>query len=63
MEKFQIGKYAKVAPEITGYNYWIEGKIIDVEDNPFRGLVIAIKDKTNCIFFGDAKYFQTIENL
>ena len=36
---------------------WIEGTVIDIEHNPFKGLVIAIRDKFNRIFFGEQKYF------
>ena len=28
-----------------------------IEHNPFKGLVIAIRDKFNRIFFGEQKYF------
>ena len=31
--------------------------VIDIEHNPFKGLVIAIRDKFNRIFFGEQKYF------
>ena len=57
MEK---GNKAKVSPKLTGLNDWIEGVIIDVEKNPFKGIVIAIKDKMGRIFFGEQKYFKTI---
>jgi hypothetical protein len=33
------------------------GYSIDIEHNPFKGLVIAIRDKFNRIFFGEQKYF------
>ncbi len=52
------GDKAKASPEITGLDEWIEGTVIDVENNPFRGVVIAIKDKLNRIFFGEEKYFS-----
>jgi hypothetical protein len=29
-----------------------------VEQNPFKGLVIAIKDQQGRIFFGEEKYFK-----
>ena len=34
----------KVNPSLTGLTDWIEGQVIDVEHNPFMGLVISIKD-------------------
>ena len=39
------GDKAKVSPKLTGENEWIEGEIIDVEKNPFRGVVLSIKDR------------------
>ena len=54
MEK---GDKAKVSPKLTGENEWIEGEIIDVEKNPFRGIVLSIKDKLGRIFWGEEQYF------
>jgi len=56
--KIEKGQTAKVDPKLTGLNDWIEGIVIDVENNPFQGLVIAIKDQMGRIFFGEEKYFQ-----
>ncbi len=56
----KTGDKAKASPAITGQDDWVEGIVIDVENNPFRGTVIAIKDHLNRIFFGDEKYFQAI---
>lgn len=51
------GDKAKVSPKLTGEVEWIEGDIIDIENNPFKGVVIAIKDKLGRIFFGEEEYF------
>ena len=51
------GDKAKVSPKITGETDWIEGEVIDVEKNPFIGIVISIKDKLGRIFFGEEQYF------
>lgn len=53
----KTGDRAKASPYITGETDWIEGEIIDVEKNPFVGIVISIKDKLGRIFFGEEKYF------
>lgn len=52
------GDKALVDPKLTGLDTWILGDIIDIEINPFRGIVIAIKDKLGRIFFGEEKYFK-----
>ena len=35
---------AKANPKLTGLNDWVEGIVIDIENNPFKGTVIVIKD-------------------
>jgi hypothetical protein len=55
----KTGDRAKADPSLTGLNEWVEGIVIDIEDNPFKGTVIAIKDTLNRIFFGEEKYFMT----
>ena len=45
-------------PKLTGLDTWVKGEVIDVEINPFKGVVIAIKDKLGRIFFGEEKYFK-----
>jgi hypothetical protein len=57
MEEPAIGTMMKVSPNLTGEDDWITGEVIDIEHNPFKGLVIAIKDKTKRIFFGEVKFF------
>ena len=51
------GDKAKVSPAITGLDEWVEGVVIDVEENPFWGIVVSIKDEIGRIFFGEEKYF------
>ena len=40
----KLGDMMKVNPSLTGLSDWIEGQVIDIEHNPFMGLVISIKD-------------------
>jgi hypothetical protein len=54
----KLGDMMKVNPSLTGLTDWIEGQVIDVEHNPFMGLVISIKDNLGRIFFGQSKYFK-----
>lgn len=53
-----VGDIMKVSPALTGMEDWIQGEIIDIEHNPFLGLVLSIKDKFGRIFFGQSKYFS-----
>jgi hypothetical protein len=54
------GDIAKASPNLTGESQWIEGEVIDIEKNPFKGIVIAIKDKLGRIIFGEEKYFSPV---
>ena len=54
----KIGDNMKVSPQLTAQPDWVEGEVIDVEKNPFLGLVISIKDKLGRIFFGQSRYFM-----
>ena len=53
----KIGDKMKVSPQLTAQPDWIDGEVIDVEHNPFLGLVISIKDKLGRIFFGQSRFF------
>ena len=53
----KIGDRMKASPQLTALSDWVEGEVIDVEHNPFTGLVISIKDKLGRIFFGQSRYF------
>mgnify|MGYP000191079703 FL=1 len=55
-----VGDKMKVSPDLTGMDTWIQGEVIDVEHNPFIGLVLSIKDNLGRIFFGQSKYFSFI---
>ena len=56
----KIGDKMKVSPQLTAQPDWVEGEVIDVEQNPFLGLDISIKDKLGRIFFGQSRYFLTL---
>ena len=56
----KIGDRMKVSPQLTDQADWIDGEVIDVEHNPFTGLVISIKDKLGRIFFGQSRFFVAI---
>ena len=58
--EIKIGDRMKVSPQLTAQSDWVEGEVIDVEHNPFLGLVISIKDKLGRIFFGQSRYFLAL---
>ena len=56
----KVGDRMKVSPQLTAQADWIDGVVIDVEHNPFMGLVISIKDKLGRIFFGQSRFFVAL---
>ena len=34
----KVGEKAKVSPQLTGEPDWVEGEVIDIEQNPFKGI-------------------------
>ena len=56
----KVGDRMKVSPQLTAQADWIDGEVIDVEHNPFVGLVISIKDKLGRIFFGQSRFFVAL---
>ncbi|OAV70466.1 hypothetical protein Barb4_01340 [Bacteroidales bacterium Barb4] len=58
----KIGDQAKASPVLTGLDNWVNGTVIDVQQNPFLGLEIAIRDDQKRIFFGEERYFEQISS-
>lgn len=56
----KVGDKVKASPQLTGEAEWVEGKVIDIEQNPFRGTVISIEDSLGRIYWGEAQYFQPV---
>lgn len=56
----KVGDRMKASPQLTAQPDWVKGEVIDVEHNPFLGLVISIKDKLGRISFGQIRYFLAI---
>lgn len=57
----KTGEKVKISPNLSGLDKWIEGSVIEVENNKFNGIVIASKTKDGRIFFGQERYFQPIK--
>ena len=53
-------KHRMYGTQLTDQADWIDGEVIDVEHNPFMGLVISIKDKLGRIFFGQSRFFVAL---
>ena len=58
----EIGQRVTISPYLTHLNEWVTGEIIEVENNPYRGTIIAAKDAIGRIFWGEQDYF-TLNNV
>ena len=56
----EIGQSVKISPYLTHLSDWVTGEVIEVEDNPYRGTVIAAKDSHGRIFWGEQEYFNEV---
>ena len=56
----KVGERVKVSPDLTGLYAWYEGIIVDIENNRFNGIVISIKLDDGRIFFGQERFFQSL---
>ena len=57
---FKIGERVLVSPQVTNYSDWIEATIINIEENPFVGIVIDVKTDEGIIFFEKQYMFKHI---
>lgn len=59
---FQMGEKVMVSPQVTGEKDWIEAKIIEIEKNPFVGIVLVVETPNGVIFFEKQDMFKHIES-
>ena len=57
---FKTGDRALVSPDRTGLNDWLEGVVIDVENNSFNGIVLTIRADDGRMFFGQLSFFKRV---
>lgn len=58
--EMKLGQQIRISPYLTHLSKWIVGEIIEIEDNPFRGTIVAAKDDLGRIFWGEVDYFKPI---
>ena len=54
----KLGDLVFISPDITSMKEWIKAQIIDIEDNPFSGIIISAKAEDGEVFFGRNEYFK-----
>lgn len=57
---FKVGDQVLVSPQVTGEKEWIEATIIEVEQNPFVGIVITVETDDKNVFFEKEDMFKPL---
>lgn len=61
INKMKVGDSVLISPDLTHLSEWIEGKVIEVEQNQFVGVVISAETSDGNIFFGYQDLFKAAE--
>ena len=54
----RTGDNVLISPDLTHAKDWTQGEVIEVENNPFVGIVISAKTADGNIFFGYKDLFE-----
>ena len=57
----KVGDRVSISPDLTMLKDWCEGKVIQVENNPFVGIVVSAETEDANIFFGRADMFKLLK--
>lgn len=56
----KIGDSVMISPDVTHKDEWKLGKVIEIENNPFVGIVIAVKTDDGDIYFEKESLFKLV---
>ncbi len=54
----KVGDNVLISPHLTHHADWTSGKVIEVEQNPYAGIVIAARTDDGNVFFGYEDLFK-----
>ncbi|QIU95098.1 transcriptional regulator [Bacteroides faecium] len=57
----KVGDKVLVSPDLTMLADWTPATVIEVENNPFIGIVISAKTDKGVIFFGQKDLFKPLK--
>ena len=57
----KVGDKVLISPDLTLQKEWVSGTIIQVENNPFVGIVISAETEDRNVFFGREDLFKPIK--
>lgn len=55
----KVGDNVIISPDLTNAPNWTDGTVIQVENNPFVGIVISAQTADGNIFFGYEDLFKS----
>ena len=55
----KIGDKVLISPDLTLQKEWLPGTVIQVENNPFVGVVISAETEDRNVFFGREDLFKS----
>ena len=58
--KFKKGDIVLISTEVTHQIDWIEGTIIEIEDNPYVGIVLIVQTTDGDVFFERECLFKSV---
>jgi len=58
----KTGDRVLISPQVTGRTKWIEATVIEVEQNPYVGIVITAKADDGEIFFEKEDMFKLLDD-
>jgi len=56
----KIGDKVSISPQVTDRSGWINGVVIEIEKNPFAGVVITAKSDDDEVFFEKEDLFKLL---
>lgn len=54
----RTGENVLISPDLTNRPTWTSGRVIEVENNPFVGVVISAETEDGNVFFGCQDLFK-----
>lgn len=58
---FKVGDQVLVSPQVTNFSHWEEATIIEIEENPFVGIVINVVTAQGLIFWEKEDMFKPLQ--
>lgn len=58
----KLGDKVLISPQVTGRIDWVEATIVEVENNPYVGIVITAKADDGEVFFEKEDMFKLLDN-